>query len=189
MPGLWWRCSIRRIGFTRISSNWCLRLRRRFEAAAAHDVARITEASHLLGPRYRVALLQWVAAGAQVFPGEWRPPQMCEWILRYTQQPRTEMDLADASLYWLACETARRRFLPSMCATSPATDCPMAAVSPRFCRPACHPTSKPLPRPLPRRLSRLSPTARPPCAAAPWPRPSRCSNPPAPTTAPRATSC
>ncbi len=30
---------------------------------------------------------------------------MCEWILRYTQQPRTEMDLADASLYWLACET------------------------------------------------------------------------------------
>ena len=67
----------------------------------------ITEACHLLGPRYRVALLQWVGAGAvQVFPFESGDlPQMCEWILRYTQQPRTEMDLADASLYWLACET------------------------------------------------------------------------------------
>ncbi len=67
----------------------------------------ITEACHLLGPRYRVALLQWVGVGAvQVFPFESGDlPQMCEWILRYTQQPRTEMDLADASLYWLACET------------------------------------------------------------------------------------
>ena len=67
----------------------------------------ITEASHLLGPRYRVALLQWVGAGAvQVYPFDTADlPDMCDWIQQYTQQPRTEMDLADASLYWLACET------------------------------------------------------------------------------------
>ncbi len=71
----------------------------------------ITEASHLLGPRYRVALLQWVGAGAtQVYPFDASDlPQMCEWITQYTQQPRTEMDLADASLYWLASETGVTR--------------------------------------------------------------------------------
>ncbi|MBS0292034.1 MAG: VapC toxin family PIN domain ribonuclease [Proteobacteria bacterium] len=67
----------------------------------------ITEASHLLGPRHRVALLQWVGAGAvQVYPFDSSDLlDMCGWILQYTQQPRSEMDLADASLYWLACET------------------------------------------------------------------------------------
>ena len=67
----------------------------------------ITEASHLLGPRHRVALLQWVGAGAvQVYPFDSSDLlDMCGSILQYTQQPRTEMDLADASLYWLACET------------------------------------------------------------------------------------
>ncbi|MBP3981429.1 MULTISPECIES: type II toxin-antitoxin system VapC family toxin [unclassified Acidovorax] len=67
----------------------------------------ITEASHLLGPRYRVAMLQWIGAGAvQIFPFDAADlPDMCGWIEQYTQQPRTEMDLADASLYWLACES------------------------------------------------------------------------------------
>lgn len=71
----------------------------------------ITEASHLLGPRYRVALLQWVGAGAvQVYPFDSTDlPEMCSWITQYTQQPRTEMDLADASLYWLANETGVTR--------------------------------------------------------------------------------
>jgi len=40
----------------------------------------------------------------QVFPFD-APDllEMCVWMEQYTQQPRTEMDLADASLYWLAC--------------------------------------------------------------------------------------
>lgn len=73
----------------------------------------VTEASHLLGPRLRVALLQWIAAGAaQVFPFDAEDlPDMCEWITRYTQLPRTEMDLADASLYWLACESGVARIM------------------------------------------------------------------------------
>ena len=73
----------------------------------------VTEASHLLGPRHRVALLQWIGAGAvQVFPFDTSDLlDMCEWITQYTQQPRTEMDLADASLYWLACETGVTRIL------------------------------------------------------------------------------
>lgn len=65
----------------------------------------VTEASHLLAPRQRLALLQWIGHGAvQVFPFD-APDllEMCVWMEQYTQQPRTEMDLADASLYWLAC--------------------------------------------------------------------------------------
>jgi predicted nucleic acid-binding protein len=73
----------------------------------------VTEASHLLGPRIRVALLQWIGSGAvQVCPFD-APVllDMCAWIKRYTQLPRTEMDLADASLYWLACESGVVRIL------------------------------------------------------------------------------
>jgi len=67
----------------------------------------VVEASHLLGPRYRLAMLQWIGHGAvQVFPFD-APDvlEMCLWMEQYTQQPRTEMDLADGSLYWLACES------------------------------------------------------------------------------------
>lgn len=73
----------------------------------------VTEASHLLGPRYRVALLQWIAGGAvQVYPFDVSDLQeMCEFITQYTQQPRTEMDLADASLYWLARESGLTRIM------------------------------------------------------------------------------
>lgn len=67
----------------------------------------VAEASHLLGPRHRVAMLQWLGAGAaQVYPFDASDlVDMSAWIIQYTQQPRTEMDLADASLYWLANET------------------------------------------------------------------------------------
>jgi predicted nucleic acid-binding protein len=73
----------------------------------------VTEASHLLGPRYRIALLQWIAGGAvQVYPFDVSDLQdMCEFITQYTQQPRTEMDLADASLYWLARESGLARIM------------------------------------------------------------------------------
>ncbi|MFT4099544.1 MAG: hypothetical protein QM674_00620 [Burkholderiaceae bacterium] len=73
----------------------------------------VTEASHLLGPRLRVALLQWIGNGAvQVCPFD-APDllDMCVSIKRYTQHPRTEMDLADASLYWLASASGVARIL------------------------------------------------------------------------------
>jgi len=73
----------------------------------------VIEASHLLGPRHRLALLQWVGHGAvQVFPFDARDVlEMCVWMEQYTQQPRTEMDLADGSLYWLACESGVTQIL------------------------------------------------------------------------------
>lgn len=73
----------------------------------------VTEASHLLEPRQRLALLQWIGQGAvQVIPFD-TPDllDMCVWIAQYTQQPRSEMDLADASLYWLACACNITRIL------------------------------------------------------------------------------
>lgn len=71
----------------------------------------VTEASHLLPPRYRLALLRWIGNGAvQVFPFYASDLlDMCSWMEQYTRQPRTEMDLADASLYWLACASGVTR--------------------------------------------------------------------------------
>jgi uncharacterized protein len=67
----------------------------------------VVEASHLLGPRHRHQLLRWIAAGAvTVFPFD--QEQLADMVLlmeRYTEAPRSEMDLADASLVWLAAET------------------------------------------------------------------------------------
>jgi uncharacterized protein len=67
----------------------------------------VVEASHLLGPRHRHQLLRWIAAGAvTVFPFD--QEQLTDMVLlmeRYTEPPRSEMDLADASLVWLAAET------------------------------------------------------------------------------------
>jgi hypothetical protein len=53
-------------------------------------------------------MLNWIGrGGAQVFPFESiHLIDMADWMQRYTQAPRSEMDLADASLYWVACETA-----------------------------------------------------------------------------------
>ena len=67
----------------------------------------ITEASCLLAPRRRFGLLRWVAAGGlSVFPfGADALEPMVEMMRRYTNSPRTEMDLADASLVWLAADT------------------------------------------------------------------------------------
>ena len=67
----------------------------------------VVEASHLLDAPQRHTLLRWVGAGAlPVFPfaAEHLEP-MVELMRRYTESPRTEMDLADASLVWLAADT------------------------------------------------------------------------------------
>lgn len=71
----------------------------------------VTEASHLVEPRFRLAMLGWIGNGAvHVYPFSGADlPEMCEWMQRYTQQPRTEMDFADASLYWLACQSGVNR--------------------------------------------------------------------------------
>lgn len=68
----------------------------------------VVEASHLLGAVARLEMLRWVGlGGVQVYPFDPEDVlQMTHWMLGYTQPPRTEMDFADASLYWLAHETS-----------------------------------------------------------------------------------
>lgn len=67
----------------------------------------VVEASYLVPPPNRFALLSWLGhSGVSVFP--FQQEALLEFIplmQRYTEQPRTEMDLADASLVWLAIET------------------------------------------------------------------------------------
>jgi uncharacterized protein len=66
----------------------------------------VVEASYLVEPPERFALLNWLGkGGVSVFQC------VVPLMQRYTQAPRTEMDLADASLYWLAAETGVRRVM------------------------------------------------------------------------------
>ena len=73
----------------------------------------LTEASYLLAPPYRYACLRWVAAGGvTVFPFDQASLEsMVEWMRTYTRMPRTQMDLADASLFCLAQETGVSRIM------------------------------------------------------------------------------
>ena len=76
----------------------------------------IGEASHLLGVSQRYACLRWVAAGgATVYPFDQEALKtMVEWMRRYTQMPRRQMDLVDASLVslvWLAHDTGVVRIM------------------------------------------------------------------------------
>jgi len=73
----------------------------------------IAEASHLLGASSRIQMLKWIGSGGvQVFPFESiHLIDMADWMQRYTQAPRTEMDLADATLYWVAHETGVNRIM------------------------------------------------------------------------------
>jgi hypothetical protein len=67
----------------------------------------IVEASYLLGIPQRFEMLQWIElGGALVYPFE--PHHLSDivtWMRQYTEIGKREMDLADASLYWLAAET------------------------------------------------------------------------------------
>ena len=73
----------------------------------------VTEASHLVQPPHRFALLNWLGRrGVSVFP--FPQESLLDFVplmQRYTQQPRSEMDLADASLVWLAGETGVTRVM------------------------------------------------------------------------------
>lgn len=67
----------------------------------------VVEAGHLLDVPQRYTMLRWVAAGGVVvypLPQE-SIEEMMYTMVRYTDAPRTEMDLADASLVWLAEDT------------------------------------------------------------------------------------
>ena len=72
----------------------------------------VTEATHMLGDRERLALLRWIGVGAvQVYPFDTEDLlDMADWMGAYTDA-RCEMDLADASLYWAAHETGVNRIL------------------------------------------------------------------------------
>lgn len=73
----------------------------------------VVEASYLVPPPQRYTLLRWVGGGGvNVFPfAQEALEDFVTLMARYTQQPRTEMDLADASLVWLAEETGVTRIM------------------------------------------------------------------------------
>ena len=73
----------------------------------------VVEASHLLDVPQRYTLLRWVAAGGVVvfpYPQE-ALDDIVSLMLRYTEPPRAEMDLADATLVWLAEDTGVTRVM------------------------------------------------------------------------------
>lgn len=67
----------------------------------------IVEASYLLEVPHRFELLKWIELGGVVVypfePGDLA--QMLALMRRYSEPRKREMDLADASLCWLAAET------------------------------------------------------------------------------------
>ncbi|NJM44078.1 MAG: PIN domain-containing protein [Brachymonas sp.] len=73
----------------------------------------VAEACYLVKPPERFALMQWIGYGAvSVFPfGQEALLEFSPIMQRYTETPRTEMDLADASLYALAAETGVTRIM------------------------------------------------------------------------------
>jgi len=67
----------------------------------------VVEASYLLRSPQRYEMLRWIElGGVLVYPFEpVHLGHMIAWMQRYTESTKREMDLADASLYWLAIET------------------------------------------------------------------------------------
>jgi predicted nucleic acid-binding protein len=67
----------------------------------------VTEAIYLVSPPQRYTLLRWLGAGAiVVYPlVQEELGEFVDLMHRYTQAPRSEMDLADASLVALAEQT------------------------------------------------------------------------------------
>jgi uncharacterized protein len=68
----------------------------------------IVETSYLLETPQRYEMLRWVElGGAVIYPFEpHHLGDMVKWMKKYSNKAKREMDLADASLYWLAIETA-----------------------------------------------------------------------------------
>jgi len=68
----------------------------------------IVEASYSLEVPQRFEMLRWIElGGALVYPFEAHHlGDMVKWMRNYSKDGRRDMDLADASLYWLAAETS-----------------------------------------------------------------------------------
>jgi uncharacterized protein len=73
----------------------------------------IAEAAHFLSAPRRWAMLEWVAeGGVMVYPFDASELfEMLPVMQRYTEPPRTDVDLADASLLWVAAETGTTTIL------------------------------------------------------------------------------
>jgi uncharacterized protein len=73
----------------------------------------IVEASYLLDPPHRFEMLRWIElGGALVYTFEVSDlAEIVPWMEKYTKRGGREMDLADASLYWLAAQTSVREIL------------------------------------------------------------------------------
>lgn len=73
----------------------------------------VVEASYLLPVPQRYELLRWIElGGAVVYP--FAPHHLADiisWMERYTGPSKRQMDLADATLYWLANETGVREIM------------------------------------------------------------------------------
>ena len=67
----------------------------------------LVEVCHFLGANTVQRFLRWVSeGGVVVYPVDISNlPDLAELMACYTHPPRTEMDLADASLVWLAQDT------------------------------------------------------------------------------------
>jgi len=73
----------------------------------------VVEAAYLLEAPQRFDLLRWIElGGAQLYSFAAQDLHaMTAWMRQYTEAGKREMDLADASLYWVAVETGIRAIL------------------------------------------------------------------------------
>lgn len=73
----------------------------------------VTEASYLLSPRNHLALLSWLAqGGSELVSAEASDLNIwIEWMQQYSEQGKSLMDLADASLLWLSQQLQTTRIL------------------------------------------------------------------------------
>lgn len=73
----------------------------------------IVEASYLLSAPQRYELLRWIElGGVVVYPfSPHHLTDMVGWMESYTEVGKTEMDFADATLYWVAIETGVREIM------------------------------------------------------------------------------
>jgi predicted nucleic acid-binding protein len=73
----------------------------------------IFEGSYLLEIPQRFEMLKWIELGGAVV-NPFEPAHLGDivrWMRRYNERGKREMDLADASLYWLAAETGLTEIL------------------------------------------------------------------------------
>jgi hypothetical protein len=73
----------------------------------------VVEASHILAARQRLEMLAFVQlGGVQIVPFEAANLEpMRHWMHQYSEREKREMDLADASLYWVAMQLGIREIM------------------------------------------------------------------------------